>query len=228
MARPPKKPACKATKSTRRAPDSVDRPSTIDRMDKAVQDEIFHLRFAKGRHLHEIIDHLKAMGEEPPSRTALGRHLKGMSEQMKARVDAELGMLGPAMQFANAFAEAVTAKIGDADGDNKLRATRELMQAQIFRMVVTSAGAADDDPEAPRLGVKEMFALSRTLQTLAQAERTEGARIREEVAAAREEERLKAEEAKKVAAEAATQIARRGGLSAETQAMIRKAVLGEA
>lgn len=197
-------------------------------MDKAVQDEIFQLRFAKGRHLHEIIDHLRAMGEEPPSRTALGRHLKGMSEQMKARVDAELGMLGPAMQFANAFAEAVTAKIGDADGDNKLRATRELMQAQIFRMVVTSASAPDDDPEAPRLNVKDLFALSRTLQTLAQAERTEEARIREAVADALLKAKRDEEAARATAAAAVSEIAKRGGASTETIALFRKAVLGEA
>ena len=225
MAQPPRKPKKPAAK--RKAPESVDRPSTIDRMDKAIQDEVFRLRFTQGRHLHEIIDHLKAMGAEPPSRTALGRHLKGLSEQMKAKMDAELGMLGPAMQFSNAFAEAVTARIGNEDGNNKLRATRELIQAQIFRMVTRSVSVEDgDDPEAS-LSVKELFALSRTLQTLAQAERTEDQRVREEVAAARAEERLKAEDERKAAAANIERVAKQRGVSKETFQEMRRFLLGE-
>ena len=226
MARAPKKkPAAR-----RATPDAVDRPSTVDRMDPAIQAEIMRLRFTEGRHLHEIIAHLKAMGAEPPSRTALGRHLKGMSAQMKAKMDAELGLLGPAMQFANSFAEAVTAKIGEADGDNKLRATRELMQSQIFRMVVASSTAEENDPDAPRLDVKELFSLSRTLQTLAQAERTEQARILEAEAAAREDEKRKAEEARRAAMAKVEELAKGkgGGLTAETVEQIRKFVLGDA
>ena len=53
-------------------------------------------------------------------------------------------------------------------------------------------------------------------------------RIREEVEAARAEERLKADEEKKRAAEAAKQVAKRGGLSADTAEKVFKAVMGEA
>ena len=224
MATPPRKPK----KATRRAPESVERPSSVDRMDPAVQAEITRLRFAEGRHLHEIIDHLKSMGIDPPSQAALGRHVKKLSARMQAKVDAELAMLGPAMQFANAFAEAVSANVADADGETKLRATRELMQAQIFHMVVASARAGEDDPEAPRLDPKQMFTLSRTLQTLAQGARTEDTRRREDRAAGRAEERQKADEEKKLAADAAAQVARRGGMSAETVEMVYRAVLGDA
>lgn len=227
MAQPPKKPKRPAGKA-RKAPESVDRPSSIDRMDQEIRDEIFRLRFGQGRHIHEIIAHLKAMGAEPPSPTALGRHLKGLSEQMKAKMDAELGMLAPAMQFANAFAEAVTSKIEAADGDNKLRATRELMQTQIFRMVIASASAAEDNPDAPVLSVKELFALSRTLQTLAQAERTEDQRIREAVEAALAEQKRIADEQRAAAAEAAAQVVKKGGMSAETVELVFKTVLGDA
>ena len=202
-----------------------ERPSSVDRLDPAIQQQIHELRFAHGRTLDEILEHLKSLGVEPPSRTALGRHLKGMSAQLQARMDAELGRMAPVLTFANSFAEAMVSKVDAADADNKFRASRELIQSQIFRALLaeTQLDAEESaDPEVPRLGPKELFAFARTLQTLAQAERTEEQRIRERVDAAVREQREKVAQAvEKVAA-------KEKGISAETLREFTRYVLGEA
>lgn len=201
-----------------------ERPSSVDRLDPAIQQQIHELRFAHGRTLDEILEHLKSLGVEPPSRTALGRHLKGMSAQMAAKMDAELGRMAPVLTFANSFAEAMVAKVDAADTDNKFRASRELIQSQIFRALLaeTQLDASETaDPEVPRMGPKELFAYARTLQTLAQAERTEEQRIRERVEAARQEER------EKVSAVVEKVAARDKGMSKETLDAFTRYVLGE-
>lgn len=195
-------------------------PSSIDRLPPEIRERIADLRFAHGRTLDEILDHLSGLGADV-SRSALHRHVQQLQAEVDAKVEAELAKLSPAMAFANTLASALVGKIERADGDTKLRATRELIQSQIFRSVVEAMKAAEADPEAG-LAPKDMFVLSRALQTLAQAERTEETRIREAEQAA-------AERARVAAMAAVEEVARtRAGLTAETVEAIRHAVLGDA
>jgi DNA-binding transcriptional MerR regulator len=192
----------------------------VDRLPPELRQAIADLRIGHGRTLDEIIAHLQELGAPPVSRSALGRHVRALQGELDARLETQMAKLAPAMQLANGLAEALVSRVEAADDDSKLRATRQLIQGQLFRLVADTVARADD-PDAVGLGPKDFFQISRSLQTLAQAERTEDARLREAVKHAEERTRAAAVAAVETVAK------RQGGMSAETVDAIRRAVLGD-
>ncbi|MFN7400347.1 MAG: phage protein Gp27 family protein [Sandaracinobacter sp.] len=202
----------------RKKPEGVHRPSTIDRLDPEFRQEIARLRFEHGRTMKEILAHLKEMGAPEVSQTALTRHLRLMKAEMDERVEAELAMLSPHIQLATQLANAMLPQIEAAPNDVKLRALRELLQTLLLRDI-KGAVANPDDPDA-QLSLKDKFVAARTLQTLAQAERTDDARAREAAKAAKEQAMDAVEKVAKTSSG--------GGLTADLVMQIRHAVLGDA
>jgi hypothetical protein len=189
----------------------------VDRLEPQLRDEILRLRFAEGRTLDEILAHLKAIGGADVSRSALGRHVQLLEAEVEERKQAELAKLSPALAFANALAAQIVAGFNEAGGTDKLDAAAELIQAQIFRMATSGMGEGED-----QLGPKDLFVMTRSLQTLEQAKRTKEARMAEEA-------RRAAEAAKKEAAARVDEVVKKAkGLTAETVQAIRHAVLGDA
>ncbi|MBS3962174.1 MAG: DUF3486 family protein [Sandarakinorhabdus sp.] len=191
--------------------------SSIDRLSPERRQTILELRLAHGRTIDEIQQHLEEAGETGITRSALARHLQKIEDDHEERARQQLAMLSPAMQFANSLSAAMVEKIEAGETDNKLRATRELMQSKIFKWTLDSMNATPEHPQGERLP-KELFIMARTMQTLEQAARTFAQRERE----ARQEER-------EIAVKKVEEVARKsGGLTAETVAQIRFAVLGDA
>jgi hypothetical protein len=194
-------------------------PSSVDRLSPEHRQLIADLRVGHGRTLDEIMAALLAAGAPAVSRSALGRHIQKLEQEWQARLAGEMAKISPAMQFANALAAAMVGRMEGQDNQAKLRATREIIQGQLFQMAVAAMQPGED---GPALGPKDFFVMSRALQTLAQAERTEEARIREA-------EKAAAEAARAAAVAAVEKVARtRAGLTADTVEAIRHAVLGDA
>lgn len=198
-------------------------PSTIDRLPADVRARIEAMRVAEGAHIDTILAYLHGLGHKV-SRTALARHLKHVQDSVRARAEAEMARLSPTIRLANELATSMVSSFGDVETDLKLRAIKELVQSELFRRVAETAAAPEDAEE--RLGFKDFFVLSRTLQTLEQADSTKSrTRIAEDRALYEQAHR----EARQQAAQAVQEVARtRGGLTAETVEAIRHAVLGEA
>ena len=179
-------------------------PSTIDRLEPEVQALIGELR-RQGCTIDEILAKLRELDGPAAdvSRSALGRHVKRLSDAVEA------------VQRSRAIAEALVSKFGETP-DNKLqRANLELMHGVVMQ-TLTSAGEDDEGNPLPvTFDAEQVMFLARALQSLSQAERTNDDRIRkaEERALAKAVERVSAEGAKR-------------GMTKDTVDFITRAVLG--
>jgi hypothetical protein len=225
-----------AERKPRKKPARVDRPSTIDRMPKDIQDEIYRLRFAEGRHLDEIIAHLKGMGSQPPSRTALGRHIKSIQHEIDEKVDANLRAISPVMQTVQQLNGAVITSLAGAAPDAMLGGLEQMVMTLLFQFSLQSmkaAGASPEDlEENPELAQAQMDPLSanriaRTIGTFVQTRRhLQALQIEADKEADRKKDRdaqekdakalAKAEADSKAAADEVVKVAKQRGLSAET------------
>lgn len=232
----------------RRKPQRVDRPSTIDRMPKDIRDAITRLRFVEGRHLHEILDHLKAMGATPPSRTALGRHLKAMQHEIDQKVDAEMRAISPVMQTLKQLNGAVMESLAGAGPDAMLGGLEQMVMSLLFQFSLQSVKAAGasaeelaDDPDlaSSRMDPLSANRIARTIGTFVQTRRHQQAlQIEADREAERKQDRAadarrakaiaRAEADSKAAADEVVTVARQRGVSADSIAEFRRFVLGEA
>ncbi|MEM5398465.1 phage protein Gp27 family protein, partial [Staphylococcus gallinarum] len=67
------------------------------------------------------------------SRSALGRHVKGLAE------------VGERLRRSRMLAEALTAKFGDQPDDQVGRLNFELMNNMVFEVLTAAAGAEDEE-----------------------------------------------------------------------------------
>lgn len=126
------------------------RPSTIDRQPPEIREEIGRLR-REGRSIDEIVSHLRKLGVDDISRSALGRHTK--------EIDAVIADI----QRHRAMAEAIANVFGDEAESKALRANVEVLQALISR--TASAGPGEGASFEP----KEVHALSAAVNQLSAA-----------------------------------------------------------
>ncbi len=182
------------------------RPSSIDRLLPDIQELIAQLR-RKGRTIDEIRAKLLELDIDV-SRSALGRHVRTLGEVQER------------MRQSRAIADALVSKFGD-EPDTKLgRANIELMQSIVMQtMTAIDIDEETGEAKAVTFSAEDVMFLSRSLQSLASAAKTDVDRIE------RLEKRA-AEKATKEAAEKATKAARSKGLSKDTVEAIRFAVLG--
>jgi DNA-binding transcriptional ArsR family regulator len=177
--------------------------STIDRLPEPIREEIGRLR-RDGRTIDEIMAKLAELDVDV-SRSAVGRHVKGLAE------------IGAQLRRSREIATALVGQFG-AESDNRLaRMNIELMHSVVMQTITAAAEAGEDGGEAQPVtfDAEEVMFLSRSLQALAGAEKTNADLTL----------KLKAEFARKAAEEVA-KVGKAKGLSADTIAAIRHAVLG--
>ncbi len=182
------------------------RPSSIDRLPPEVRELIGKLR-RDGRTIDEILGkltELDAPGAQQISRSALGRHVKGLDQ------------VAEEIQRTRAVANAIVDRFGAEPENKTARLNIELMHSLLMKLMM-------GDGEKPvELGSQDAYFLGTALQRLSQAAKIDvdrDAKIRE---------RVKAEMAEKTtaAAQQATGTLKRAGLSAETIATIEREILG--
>lgn len=175
--------------------------STIDILPEEVRNEIARLRQTKT--IDEILAHLRLL-DVSVSRSALGRHVKKLDE------------IAEKMQRSRDMATALVSRFGDQPENHLHRLNLELMQSLVMDVIT----GAETDPETGEikpvvLDPEAVMFLARSLKDLSTAQKTDADRI------------MKAKEtALKQAATAVEKVGKTKGLTADTVAEIRKAVLG--
>lgn len=193
-----------AKEARRRAALKKSTPSTIDRLEPEVRELIAQLRVDKGFTIDEIRDALvKVIGEDRvPSRSALGRHVRGLAE------------ISADMRETRIYAEALAKEAGGKEGHQLLDMNTQLLQANMFRLML-----AERDGEGIQLSSKEAKEFSEALRNIALTRKTDLEVIAKAKQQAAEEERL-------ANAEKAASFARSNGLSKDMVDGFRKYVLG--
>ena len=180
-----------------------ERPSSVDRLDPEIRALIGHLRIDKGWTIDEIRARLVEMGQQDvPSRSALGRHVRGLSD-----VTADL-------RQTQIYAEALAKEAGSKNAGQLLDVNAQLLHANMFKLML-----AEKDGEGIQLGPKEAKEFSEALRNLALMRKTE-------LDVLEKAEKRASDKATKAAAEKAVTAARSKGLSKDTVDAIRFAVLG--
>jgi hypothetical protein len=180
------------------------RPSSIDKFPPEIREEIGRLRL-EGVSIDDILAHLRAMqgGAFVPSRSALGRHVKGL-EAVTERI-----------RNSRAVAEAVVKQLGDAPESHAARMNIELLHTAVLELF---AGAADEGsvfaPDA-----KSVMFLAKAMADLAGASKKNV----DFIAAV---EKRAAERAKTAASAAVELVARERGISADTLNAIKAGIFG--
>ncbi len=175
--------------------------STIELLDVSIKSEV-DLLIRDGKTLDQIIDHLRNLGDEDTSRSAVGRYAKRSREQMKRYQEAQQ----VAKVWIGRLEEDPTGDVG--------RLLSEMLRVVAFEQIGTMSSDKDIviDP-------KDIMFLSNAIKNLAGADKTSADRelkIRDQVAK---------ETAKKAATEA-VKVAKKGGASEETLEAIRAGILG--
>ena len=166
------------------------RKSTVKRLPPKVREKIAALN-DQGATIDEILAHLDKLGAEV-SRSALGRHVKGLNE------------VAQEIQQSRLVAEAIAKEFGAEDQDRVADANLEMMHTVMRRLMFSEDGIV-------QLGPQEAELTTRALKNLAQTRKANT----ETVAKIREEERRRArEEIHAEAAAKARSAAGRQGLSA--------------
>lgn len=182
-------------------------PSSIDRLPVELRELIGRLR-DQGATIDQIKAKLDELDAEV-SRSALGRHIKGLAE------------VGAELRRTREIATALAGQFGE-ESDNKLaRMNIEMMHSIILKLAMAAAtGGGDEGAEgaaAVVLDAEQVMFMSRSLQALVSADKANADRTL----------KLQAEFAKKAAAEVA-KVGKAKGLSADTIQAINHAVLGVA
>lgn len=186
------------------------RPSSIDKLPEAVRSTIGQLR-GLGWTIDEIHEHLRGLIDRAPSRSALGRHIKG------------LAAMGERMRRSRHVAEALVRELGDAPESRAARLNIELMHSAILDLFMAAEGGGEDgEPAAPVVaGPEAAMLLAKAVDHLARASKSNV----EFLAAA---EKRATEKARAEAATSAERVAREKGLTADTVQAIKQAIFGVA
>ncbi|MGH6887972.1 MAG: DUF3486 family protein [Rhizomicrobium sp.] len=178
------------------------RPSTIDRLDPALRAELNRLRVDAGFTIEQIVEYLKSMNAHV-SKSAVGRHVKKLAE------------VGARIREARAVAEGIAPTIANKDDGQLVNMNVELLHSAIMRL---QSGTERDGSDVD-LTPAEAMMIGKALQAAASASKINADRvlkIRQETASSA------AKEVDKVLKKTAP------GLSKDTVAEIRRAVLGVA
>jgi hypothetical protein len=156
------------------------RPSSVTRQAPEVREAIGALHRA-GRTLDEILDELEAAFGVKISRSALGRHVKGLDRVLER------------VERSRAIAEATVARFGAEPESKTARANIEIMHAAINELL-----ASEDEEQAVGKPMDAML-LAKALEHLTKAGRHEAEYIEKIRAVAAKEAAAKMEAAAKTA-----------------------------
>jgi biotin operon repressor len=178
--------------------------STIAKLPTEVRELIGRLR-EQGQTIDAILAKLNELDVEV-SRSALGRHIKGLAE------------IGEEMRRSREIATALVARFGDEPDNRVARLNIELMHGLVMRAITASTEGEEGAPGGPvSFGPEDTMFLARSLQSLASAQKIDADRllkVRVEVA--------------KDAVKAVKKVASERGMTADTVDAITRAVLGVA
>ncbi len=196
--------AAAAKAARRKAALKKSTPSSIDRLDPEIRELIAQLRVDKGFTIDEIRAALvKVIGEDRvPSRSALGRHVRGLAE-----VSADL-------RETQIYAEALAREAGGKSGSQLLDMNAQLLQANMFKLML-----AEREGEGIVLSPKEAKEFSEALRNIALMRKTDLEVVAKAEQRAAEKERL-------ASADKAAKFARSKGFSKEMVDGFRQFVLG--
>lgn len=182
----------------------MSKPSSIEKLDPRIREEIAIQR-AAGHTIDEILAAIRELGAGEISRSALGRHIKGMDRASQMARQARM------------IAEVVARQFGDGNISRLQRANIEMLQSTFMDLLV-----GDEDGEiAKKLksDPKAMHDLAKSLDHLSRAAKTD-ADYEKQV-----EERVEARLRKEAQANI-TAVAKKQGLSKETAAAIMAGAFG--
>lgn len=132
------------------------RTSSVKRLPPEIRELIGQLR-GDGRTIDEILAKLHELKQDV-SRTALGRHIN------------KLDKVSEHLSSSRKFAEALVSRLGEGAEDKTARLNIELMNALIFKLLVTEEG------QVVELDGKSAFFLAMTLKNLASASKADADR----------------------------------------------------
>ncbi|PZW46854.1 uncharacterized protein DUF3486 [Humitalea rosea] len=184
------------------------RPSSIDRLGAPIRAAIAKLR-EQGRTLDEILEHLKSL-EVDVSRSALGRHIKGMAR------------LGERLRRSRSMAEGLARQLGDTPGDQMARLNIELLHSFLNDALASAEDPDDEGGRAVALHLqnpKGAALFAEAVERLTKASR-HNADFVERI------EKRASEAARKAAAAQAVTAGQEGGLSATLIETIKNRILG--
>lgn len=184
------------------------RLSTVDKLPPAIREAIGRLR-EHGKTIDEILQHLHDM-EVDVSRSALGRHVKGMAA------------MGERLRRSRAMAEGLARQLGDTPGDKMARVNIELLHSFLNE----AFAAADDDDEEEGAKAAALIKNPMGAKLFAEAiERlTKASRHNADFVA--QIEKRASDHAKKDAAKAVDQVGKQRGLTQDTIAEIKASIFG--
>lgn len=187
------------------------RPSSIDKLPEPIRAEIGKLR-GSGWTIDQILEHLRGLYDKAPSRSALGRHIKGLEA------------IGEKMRRSRQVAEALVRELGDAPESRTARLNIELLHSAILDVFMKSADEESDGIDksgqaALKGNPMGMMLLAKALDHLSHSSKTNAdfiARVRADAEAA----------VKKDAAAAVDVVARERGITVETLQAIKAGIFG--
>ena len=179
------------------------RPSTIDRLPAEIREAIGRLR-EHGKSIDEILDHLRTL-EIDVSRSALGRHVKGMAA------------MGERLRRSRAMAEGLARQLGETPGDKMARLNIELLHSIVNDLLAAASDEGDED--RPSLDAQGAGMLASAIERLTKAARQDQDFVD------RIEKRA-VELAQREAAQRVEKAGRDQGLSNKTVAAIKASVFG--
>ncbi|NHO33315.1 DUF3486 family protein [Acetobacter fallax] len=181
----------------------ANRPSSIDRLEPEIREEIGRLR-GNGHTLDEILAALRELDVTEISRSALGRHVKSMEQ------------VGQTLRHAQNITEAVTRQFGDAPASRTAQLNIELLNTAVLNLLFDATGSAS---EGEGITADTVVKLARTIDHLTKSSRAdiENQKQTED----RIEKRIKKETDERL-----NEAMKERGLSPDTAEKIRKKVLG--
>lgn len=186
------------------------RPSSIDTLDTKIQAEIGRLRM-QGCTIDAIVEHLRTMhGVTTVSRSALGRHVKGLER------------VAEQIRRSREVATALVQQLGDAPESETARLNIEIMHSAILDLKMRTADGEDVDKggAAALAGNPEgIMLLSKAIDHLAKAQKSNADFVAQV-------EKRAIERATKDAAVAVEKVTKARGISADTSELIKAAIFG--
>jgi DNA-binding CsgD family transcriptional regulator len=143
------------------------RPSSVDKLDEEVREEIARLR-ANGHSLDEILAALRELDVENISRSALGRHIQGIDKLVATN------------RRSRTVAQALARQMGDANASQFARANIELLHGIILDLHMAAEGGDDTSwLETLRGNPRGVEALAKALDHLTRASKTDAEFVKE-------------------------------------------------
>lgn len=178
------------------------RPSSIDKLDRELRAEINRLRVDCGYTIEQIVAYLQSMNQSV-SKSAVGRHVKKLAE------------VGNLIREARAVAEGIAPTIANNDDGQLVNMNVELLHSAIMRL----ASGTNSDGSDVQLTAREAESIGNAIKAAASASKINADRVL----------KIKQQTAKDAATAVEKTLKKTSpGLSKDTVAEIRRAVLGVA